>query len=433
MSNIASSNHSAGASGQSAGASGQTADPLPSTALFDLWEPHIGAFVSLCPDTDAPGAGPLAGLTVGVKDVIDVAGRVTGNGSAACADRAPAARDAEGVAALRAGGARIVGKTVTTEFAFTDPTDCRNPHDITRSPGGSSSGSGAAVAAGLVDLALGTQTAGSLCRPAAYCGVVGLKPGYGCLSTQGVTPLAPSFDSVGVIARSVKIARAAFGVMTGRTGDDMTAGATVTRWLLPGDMQAAPEMLEALDEAMRAVTQGAGPGAAPTGAGDVSRDVSCDTDAIVAAHRVVMLAEAAQWHGALLTSDKGARLRPNFRAALMAGAALEAAQVAEARCLLRDAAEAFWEAMRGVDAILTLPVPEGAPTLDGSTGFQHWLTPWTVFGGPLISLPWGVDRLGRPRAVMLAGPPGSDWGLLALAERLEACAPPVPAPVAPFV
>src|SRR6056297_3231431 len=214
----------------------------PSHALpsdFDAWERRIGAFVSMAEDTTITATGSLAGHVVAVKDVIDVAGLPTRNGSAACADSAPAPSDAPVVARLRAAGARILGKTVTTEFAFTDPTQCRNPYAPARSPGGSSSGSGAAVAAGLVDLALGTQTAGSLCRPAAYCGVVGLKPGYGCLSTQGVTPLAPSFDSVGVIARSVEIARAAFGVMTGRTGDDMTAGATVTRWLLPGDMQAA--------------------------------------------------------------------------------------------------------------------------------------------------------------------------------------------------
>ena len=400
-------------------------DAVSWRARLDLWEPHIGAFVALCPETDPVGAGPLSGLVAGVKDVIDVAGQVTRNGSAACADLPPASRDAEVVAALRAAGARIAGKTVTTEFAFTDPTDCRNPHDITRSPGGSSSGSGAAVAAGLVDIALGTQTAGSLCRPAAYCGVVGLKPGYGVLSRRGVTPLAPSFDSVGVIARSVGVARAAFEVMSGQPGASPEALVTAARWLLPGDVQAGADMLEALDEAMHGLSRCAAPRAAPP--------VACDTQAIVEAHRTVMLAEAAQWHGGLASPDKVARLRPNFRAALERGAALEATQVAGARRLLHEAAEGFWQAMQGVDVILTLPVPEGAPKLDGSTGFQHWLTIWTVFGGPLVSLPWGVDRLGRPRAVMLAGRPGTDAGVLALAERLEACAPPLPVPVLPAV
>ena len=141
------------------------------------WEPYIHAFSAL-DETPSEGIepGPLSGMAVGVKDIIDVAGLPTRNGSDACRDAPPAAHDANVVAALRNAGADIIGKTTTTEFAFTDPTACRNPYDVNRSPGGSSSGSGAAVAAGVVDIALGTQTAGSLCRPAAYCGAVGKTP-----------------------------------------------------------------------------------------------------------------------------------------------------------------------------------------------------------------------------------------------------------------
>ena len=168
------------------------------TSMFDAWDKQIHAFVALeefsCQDGLSVGNASLAGLTVGVKDIIDVAGLSTRNGSLTCRQAGPATADAEVVAALRNAGARIIGKTTTTEFAFTDPTNCRNPYDLRRTPGGSSSGSGAAVAAGMVDIALGTQTAGSLIRPAAYCGVVGFKPSYGVLPTVGVTPLAPSFD-----------------------------------------------------------------------------------------------------------------------------------------------------------------------------------------------------------------------------------------------
>ena len=396
---------------------------------FAHWEPHIKAFVRL---SEARAMrGPLNGLSVGVKDIIDVAGLPTRNGSAACADAPPAAKDAPVVAALRAGGARIVGKTVTTEFAFTDPTGCRNPHDLTRSPGGSSSGSGAAVAAGLVDIALGTQTAGSLCRPAAYSGVVGLKTSYGALSRDGVTPLAPSFDSVGVIARSVDLARRAFTAMSGQAVDGQgmngqgmkgRARRAVT-WLLPDRVSPTPDAMAALDAAQTAISDLCQSTQAPP--------VPLDTTALIEAHRIVMLAEAAAAHGALLTGASGAHLQPNFKAALVAGLALTEDEVQAARSLLHAAAERFWNAMQDVDFILTLPVPEGAPKLGDSTGFQGWLTVWTVFGGPLVSLPWGLDGLGRPRAVMLAGRPGADLALLDLAAQLERAAPAMPAPVPP--
>lgn len=391
--------------------------------VFALWEHHIRSFVCLSASNSAPVAGPLGGISVGVKDIIDVAGLPTRNGSATCADAPPAVRDATVVAALRDNGARIVGKTVTTEFAFTDPTDCRNPHDITRSPGGSSSGSGAAVAAGLVDLALGTQTAGSLCRPAAYCGVVGLKPTYGSLSTEGVTSLARSFDSVGVIARSVRVARMAFTAMTGKAVSADRHGITATRWLLPGPTRPMPEMETALDAATQALAQLCPMTELP--------DMPMDTAAIVDAHRIVMQAEAAQAHGHLLTEETAGLLQPKFRAGLVTGVALQDSQISASRHVLRQAADRFWQAMDKVDVILTLPVPDGAPHLGDSTGFQDWLTPWTVFGGPLISLPWGVDRLGRPCAVMLAGKPGADLALLDVAATLETLAPPMPAPVPP--
>lgn len=310
-----------------------------------------------------------------MKDIIDVAGLPTCNGSAACAGAAPASQDAAVVASLRSAGARIVGKTATTEFAFTDPTDCRNPHDLRRSPGGSSSGSGAAVAAGLVDVALGTQTAGSLCRPAAYCGVVGLKPTYDVLPKTGVTPLAPSFDSVGVIARSVEMARAAFQAMAPQAGSPRDAPLSVTRWLLPGDVNVSSDTLAALEGATRAFSRCVNVDVSVRAAGDAPPSpTGCDPLAIVAAHRTVMLAEASKAHGALLNGPEAVFLRPKFRAALEAGADLSADQVRAARQTLEVATTDFWQAMADVDAIVTLPVPEGAPLLGASTGFQDWLT-----------------------------------------------------------
>ncbi|MFN8695613.1 MAG: amidase family protein [Burkholderiales bacterium] len=150
------------------------------------------------------GARLLEGLTVGVKDIIDVEGLPTRYGSPLFEDAPPAERDATVVARMRKAGAIIVGKTITTELATFVPAETRNPRDLTRTPGGSSSGSAAAVAAGHVDIAIGTQTAGSIIRPAAYCGVYGFKPSFGVVPTDGVLVQCPSFDTVGVFARSIE-------------------------------------------------------------------------------------------------------------------------------------------------------------------------------------------------------------------------------------
>lgn len=395
-------------------------------ASIDAWEPHIHSFVALSPNDDNDALahhGDLSGIAVGVKDIIDVQGLPTRNGSESCSDVDAAIEDAAVVTSLRNAGASIVGKTTTTEFAFTDPTNCRNPHDLNRTPGGSSSGSGAAVAAGLVDLALGTQTAGSLCRPAAYCGVVGFKPSYGLLPTTGVTALATSFDTVGVIARSVDIARRAVQAMSDIAPLDNEHTFAVASMLLPTDTPATAETQDAYNHASKKLQQN----------NFVFKDVEIETNIndIVSAHRIIMNSEAALEHKQLLATDRINLLRPNFRAGLEAGLKVSASQLDHARGLLSHASKAFWQQLAGVDVVLTLPVPEGAPLMDGTTGFQDWLTPWTVFGGPLLCLPWGLDSLGRPRSVMLAASPGAESKLLAAAELLESLAPAMPHPTLP--
>lgn len=405
--------------------------PRLSDPDFQAWEARIHAFVALDDRADVGDAanaddpGPLCGLRVGVKDIIDVAGLPTRNGSRAYDDATPATEDAAVVRALRNAGAQVVGKTTTTEFAFTDPTDCRNPHALERSPGGSSSGSGAAVAAGLVDCALGTQTAGSLCRPAAYCGAVGLKPSYGSLPMAGVTPLAPSFDTVGVIARSVALAAKCFRVMRGvepRSAPRGDRPVTLTTLLDPSVTPDA-DTLAALSGAEAALRDFGSTADRVTMAVDASR--------VVADHGTVMTHEAAKAHGHLLSSGTAGLLQPKFRAGLQAGVAVSAQQAEDAAGRLGAARSAFWAGLAGVDIILTLPVPEGAPRIDGTTGFQTWLTPWTVFGGPLVCLPWGLDRLGRPRSVMLAAHPGHEALLLETAEALAGRAPALAPPRLP--
>lgn len=393
-----------------------------SDVAFDDWERRIGAFVTLA-DVAGPDreSGVLSGRTVAVKDVIDVAGLPTRNGSRACADAAPAVADAPVVARLRAAGARILGKTVTTEFAFTDPTSCRNPYDTARSPGGSSSGSGAAVGAGIVDIALGTQTAGSLIRPAAYCGAVGFKPGRAVLPMTGVTPLSPTHDMVGVIARNVSLAQETFAAMQGTPETEATPPQRAGRLVLAADRPIDPARLAALEDADGHVAARLGPLAVLTPALDVAQ--------IVTDHRTVMCAEAAAAHGHLLDEPTLAMLMPNFRDALQAGLSTDADMTEAARLRLSAARHAFWAQHADMDIIVTLPVPEGPPRLGGSTGFQHWLTVWTVLGGPLLCLPWGLDPVGMPLSVMLAGRPGHDADLLRFGQEMATRAPATPLPV----
>ena len=399
--------------------------PLPTPHNLHLWEPYIHAFVELSTDGTS-GNGPLAGLSVGVKDIIDVAGTPTRNGSETCQHAEPATQDATSVAMLRTAGASIVGKTTTTEFAFTDPTACRNPHDLSRSPGGSSSGSGAAVAAGVVDVALGTQTAGSLCRPAAYCGVVGFKPTYGTFPTTGVTPLAPSFDTVGIIARSVDLAHQAFSVFAPWNETE----AKNRRLRIVSECW---QTQEAADEDTIAGFTAAKKAVGTLGIEMIKTPLAADVPAVVAAHRNVMNYEAFLAHGSLLDNKTTtALLKPKFRAGLRTGAKISQVEAAQAAAFLSRAKEAFWEGLQGVDLILTLPVPAGAPLIDGTTGFQDWLTPWTVFGGPLLCMPWGLDRLGRPISVMLAARPGQDALVLATAAKLERLSPVMPSPQLPL-
>ncbi len=161
--------------------------------------------------------GPLHGLPVGIKDIIATADMPTEYGSPIYAGHRPA-WDAACVSAIRAAGGVVMGKTVTAEFAASHPGKTRNPHNLAHTPGGSSSGSAAAVADGMVPLALGTQTGGSVIRPASFCGVVGYKPSFGLVSRHGVKPLSESLDTVGVFARSVRAAGLLAGVIARRQG-----------------------------------------------------------------------------------------------------------------------------------------------------------------------------------------------------------------------
>ena len=349
----------------------------------------------------------LRGLVVGVKDVIDVAGMATRAGSAARASVGLSEADATVVERLRRAGAIILGKTKTTEFAYTDPADTANPADPRHTPGGSSSGSAAAVAVGTADLALGTQTVGSVCRPAAYCGVAAFKPSTGSTASRGVVPLARSFDTVGFLAKDIRLAVQAFICCSG--GAPLTGSgwkSTFTSWStlrigLISDafyLDCDPDVAAALERARRTLER--------LGAATVEIKTHVDYEAMRERHRVMMLREAAIVHGHLL--ERSELLGPNWRAALQRGVTISERDYWGARDYLAEAKNKLAAACTPVDFLLLPPTRTPAPRGLHSTGDAGFILPWTVFGGPLSVLPLGLARNGLPTAVMIAGKPWTD-------------------------
>jgi Asp-tRNA(Asn)/Glu-tRNA(Gln) amidotransferase A subunit family amidase len=372
---------------------------------------------------DAASQGrPMAGSILGIKDVIDLAGLPTRAGSWTRNAAPPATADAIAVKRLRDAGAIPLGKTVTTEFATMDPGPTANPYDISRTPGGSSSGSAAAVGAGMVDLALGTQTAGSLCRPAAYCGIAAFKPSLGRVPTEGMVPLAPSFDTIGVMARRVAdLASAACALVD---GIDLSKSGPL-RIAVPGEA-----WNRASAACARAAVETAIGALRTQGDTVVPFDPPANLDEILTDHRSVMAAEAFAAHGAVLDLPLD-RVGPRFRELLSFGATLDVETVHKARERLERARRAVWATLETFDAVLLEPVPDIAPERASGTGPAERLIPWTVFGGPLVVVPVDLDpRTRMPVAVMLAGAPGRDGTILERAirlaeviDRIPACAP----------
>ena len=372
------------------------------------------AFVTVDREAFGPDAhegarrGPLAGLPFGVKDVIDVAGSATRGGSRTRADWAPELVSAPLVGALCAAGATPVGKTVTTEFAFVDPPETRNPHRLTHTPGGSSSGSAAAVAAGFLPLALGTQTAGSLCRPAAYCGVAAIKPSFGLLSTKGMIPLAPSFDTIGLITRRVDDASAVLHAVVDLPAPELRfgrIGVLSPRFHAASSTEVAAFHGDAITALMA------------DGFQIEVVDPDFDPATMIADHRVVMLYEASQQHGHLLR-EQAESLQPMFRAGLREGSLISAEAATASRLRIDQARERLWTGVARLDGLLLQPAPDTAPQGFTSTGDQSYQTPWTAFRGPLVVVPGRFSKAGLPMAAMIAAAPGADAAALAIASRL---------------
>ena len=345
--------------------------------------------------------GPLHGIPVAIKDVLDIAGLPTRAGSKTRADIAPSTIDAQVVTRLRVAGAIILGKAHTTEFAYFDgPPPTRNPHNTAHTPGGSSAGPAAVIAAGMVPLSLGTQTAGSVNRPAAYCGIAAFKPSSRAWSSFGLVPFSPSFDTVGVFGHRVS---------------DVVAAARV---LMPAYLRDSPVANPAglsigfIDDPILS--------AASAAVADTLR-ITADklSGSGVRVERLkspVPFTDVGGWHKAMIEYEV-ARAYPGLehnpdvsaglRDAIARGRSIDDAAYRDAYAALDAARERFWTATAEVDALVFPTAPDIAP-VGMKTGDPRFIVPFTAFGGPIVSIPVGFGAGGLPLGLMLIGPPGTD-------------------------
>ncbi|MBP0462947.1 amidase [Roseomonas sp. PWR1] len=381
-------------------------------------EPEVRAFAWLDPALARRAAaaakdGPLGGIPFAVKDVIDTADQPSQYGSPIWAGHRPRS-DAACVAAARRAGAVIIGKTVTTEFATRHPGPTANPRNLKHTPGGSSSGSAAGVAAGFFPLAFGTQTAGSIVRPAAYCGVVGFKPSYGTLHRAGMKVMSESLDTIGVMARSVADCALAMSAMTGIDhGNPAAKAPRAPRLALvmgPTADQAAPETLALMERVAEACRR--------AGAEVVPLDLPAACAAAVDAHPHVMNMESAEAIG-WEVDHAGAQLSPVLAERMGWARTQPVAKLVEGRIAFAAARAAYADALAGFDAVLTPSAPGEAPEGLAWTGDPAFNTLWTLLHVPCATVPAGTGPRGLPLGVQVAGRIGEDAATLAWAGWVQ--------------
>ncbi|WP_053202928.1 amidase [Jiangella muralis] len=385
---------------------------------------ELHAFVQLIDDDgSAEGSSPVAGWTVAVKDNMDVSGTVRTDGLSG--PHPPAAtEDAEVVRRLRAAGARIVAKANLEELSFGATTQndawgaCRNPWDRGRIPGGSSGGSAVAVAAGLVRVAVGTDTGGSLRNPAAFCGVTTLRPSHGLVPTLGVTPLSPSMDVVGPMARSAAEVRAALDVMAGaaprprpRSLAELTVGVPEHYFL--DDLE--PEVAEGFRDLLGLLSAEGARIVSVTGLRDVER--------VHEAMAALQNSEAVRhlqpyWHDS--------RVSAGIRGRIEAGRGVTTEEIENALAVAFAWRGQVDSVLDDVDVVAVPATPFVAPVADQgdltlvSRRINRFTGCWSLTGLPVLGLPVSPSSAGLPVGAQLVGRRGADWALLAAGEAIQA-------------
>jgi Asp-tRNA(Asn)/Glu-tRNA(Gln) amidotransferase A subunit family amidase len=405
-------------------------------ARIDELEPAVQAWAFLDRDhvlmqaqaldlqrAEGKALGPLHGVPIGIKDIFDTGDMPTEFGSPLWAGRTPR-RDAAAVARLRSAGAVIMGKTVTTEYAYFHPGKTRNPHDPARTPGGSSSGSAAAVAASMVPGAIGSQTNGSVIRPAAFCGVVGFKPTHGLIPRSGALLLSRTLDQVGVFTRTVEDAALLAETLTGFDEEDFDtrpiarppfAVVAASEPPLPPRFafvrspvweQAEPVTREAFGELVASL-------------GDTITEVEPGSSfgSAVDMHRTIMEVEMA--YNLHRDYEKGGdQLSATLRKLIERGRAYTAVDYLAAVGGIAPLNEALDSVFDEYDAIVTPAAPGEAPRGLETTGNPIFCTLWTYLGTPAVTLPLMQSEAGMPLGVQLVGRRGNDARLLRSARWL---------------
>jgi Asp-tRNA(Asn)/Glu-tRNA(Gln) amidotransferase A subunit family amidase len=370
--------------------------------------------------------GPLSGIPVAIKDIIATSDMPTTNGSPIYRDHIPA-RDAWVVERLRNLGATIFGKTVSTEFAWRHPGPTTNPWNSKHTPGGSSSGSAAVVAAGIVPLAIGTQTLGSVIRPAAFNGVVGLKPSFGAIPRTGVHHLAPSLDHVGFFARRVDDVAFALSLMAA-TSDLDPHGRPLPRFQINADRGVEPlqrprlrvvrfEQWSRAEAEQRGVFEQAVARLREAGATIEEREWS-ELDSNFSAINTILSSEAADIFNDLVERYPD-RTSDFLKKAVQAGKEHSAFAYLRAKSTQEKLRAALPAELSGFDAILTVPAFGEAPEGLGYTGDASYCAPFTLLGAPAVTLPAGFGRRGLPLGIQVVGSYRQDLHVLRVAKWIE--------------
>jgi len=376
--------------------------------------------------TEKGPRGPIHGVPVGLKDIFYTEGMLTAAGSRIYADFMPE-YDATTVTKIKEAGGIILGKAVTTEFAMADPSPTLNPWNKAHTPGGSSSGSSVAVATRMCAAALGSQTGGSTCRPAAYNGIVGLKATYGRISRYGVVPVSWSLDTVGILVRSVEDAAVMLQVMAGYDERDPgSANVTAPDYLQEMSEMDRPPRIGLIREyysdkstpEVWSHTESIAQQLAQAGADIVGIGLPASFAMAHDCQRIVSNVECAAFHEQWYrerADDYGEKLR----ASVEMGMLIPGIRYVQAQRLRRQFRRDMVEMVKKVDAVMTPSVPSPAPPGLDSTGDPAFQQPWTSSGLPSIAVPSGLNSAGLPLSVQFGGLPFQEGPLLAAARWCE--------------